>query len=134
MTRVLVVDDEADLGELLCENLRRSGYDAEFADSREAAIEAQEAAAFDVLVCDLNLPDGDALDVARALQIPVRLGLTGSTSLHDEQRLISAGFREVLVKPISGSALSSAIGRAVDAAAEARPTHDIKPRASPRRR
>ena len=114
MTRVLLVDDDRDLSELLAAHLTRSGYQVCSADSLLDALHvASEEKPFDVLITDLNLPDADGTSVAEALGVPIKLALTGSSSAVDAKRLIDAGFAEVLVKPLSGKHLVDAVARSL---------------------
>lgn len=117
MTRVLLVDDDVDLAELLAEALTRGGYDVRCADSLFDALAVTRAEApFDVLITDLHLPDADGAAVAKALAVPVTLALTGSTAPADAQRLLAEGFAAVLVKPLSGLQLLEALSRSLAAA------------------
>ena len=113
MTRVLLVDDEPDLINLLARQLTREGFEVHCADSLESAIALCQTATFDVLVTDLHLPDGDGLDVKRAVAAAVCLGVTGSRAGVDEARLKIEGFSAVLEKPVNGRALAAAISAAL---------------------
>src|ERR1044072_9807109 len=63
---VLVVDDEADLRQLIAESLTADGFAvAQAADAKEAQ-ERLKAFAYDALVVDLRLPDADGIDVLDA--------------------------------------------------------------------
>ena len=113
MIRVLLVDDEVDLTSLLAAQLTRAGFEVRCADSLASARErAEQEPPFDVLVTDLSLPDGDGIDVARALGIARRLAITGSASPSDIQRLLAEGFYEVLIKPVTSARLGAAIHEA----------------------
>ncbi len=110
MKRVLLVDDDADLSELLATQLRRAGYEVSMADSLHNALEVtSREAVFDVLITDLNLPDADGAAVAKALGVPIKLALTGSSSPADAKRLLADGFAAVLVKPLSGKQVVEAL-------------------------
>lgn len=114
MTRVLLVDDDHDLSELLGAQLTRAGYEVRVADSLFTALEvAGEEEPFDVLVTDLNLPDADGTSVGEALGVPIKLALTGSSSAEDVKRLLAAGFFEVLTKPMTGKQLVEALKRSL---------------------
>ena len=65
-TRVLVVDDERSIRELLDITLRQEGYDVTLADGGEAAIRALDEQAFDLVVTDLRMRGIDGLAVLRA--------------------------------------------------------------------
>ena len=113
MTRVLLVDDEKDLADLLANQLARAGFEVRCADGLLTAQAACQQEQFDVLVTDLHLPDGDGVEVARSLKIPVFLGVTGSTDAAESQRMISEGFAAVLTKPLTTRQLVAAINEAL---------------------
>ena len=63
--RILLVEDEDSIAEPLVAGLRREGYDVDRAATVAAALAAAPA---DLVLLDLRLPDGDGLDVCRALR------------------------------------------------------------------
>jgi DNA-binding response OmpR family regulator len=113
MTRVLLVDDESDLADLLASQLTRAGFEVRCADALSTAQAVIATEKFDVLVTDLHLADGDGVDVARSLKIPIYLGLTGSSAEADAKRMLSEGFSAVLVKPVTSGKLVAAIKQAI---------------------
>jgi two-component system response regulator PilR (NtrC family) len=64
--RILVVDDERSMRELLAIVLRREGYEVVLAENGRAAIEALEREAIDILISDIKMPDLSGVDVLRA--------------------------------------------------------------------
>jgi two-component system response regulator PilR (NtrC family) len=64
--RILVVDDERSMRELLSIVLRREGYEVMLADSGRAAIEMLQREPVDVLISDIKMPDVSGVDVLRA--------------------------------------------------------------------
>jgi len=64
--RILVVDDEQSLRELLAIVLRREGYEVLLADNGRAAVELIEREPVDVLISDINMPDMSGVEVLRA--------------------------------------------------------------------
>lgn len=64
--RVLVVDDERSMREMLNIVLKREGYEVVLAESGEAAVAALERAPFDLLISDIKMPDMSGVDVLRA--------------------------------------------------------------------
>jgi len=64
--RVLVVDDERSMRELLAIVLKREGYDVLLAESGRAAIEVLERERVDLLISDIKMPDMSGVDVLRA--------------------------------------------------------------------
>ncbi len=64
--RVLVVDDERSMRELLAIVLKREGYDVVLAENGRSAVAALERAPFDLLISDIKMPDMSGVDVLRA--------------------------------------------------------------------
>ncbi len=61
--RILVIDDEPSIREMLTIFLEEMGYVVETADCVGAGIAAVDTRAFDLVMCDLRLPDGTGLEV-----------------------------------------------------------------------
>jgi CheY-like chemotaxis protein len=88
MASVLIVEDEAALRRNLALYLARRGHSVAEADGVESAIEALEAFAspFDVILLDINLPDGTGWDVLRYLS--TRTGGSPTTPATRQSRVI----------------------------------------------
>jgi two-component system OmpR family response regulator len=103
--RLLVVDDEPSLRELLSMALRYEGWDVRTAqDGQHAVSEAREFRP-DVVVLDVMLPDFDGLEVLRRMRsecpdIPV-LFLTARDALEDRIAGLTAGGDDYVTKPFS---------------------------------
>ena len=67
--KILVVDDEEDILELVRYNLVREGYTVTCASSGEAALKASVSESIDLIILDLMLPGIDGLEVARRLKV-----------------------------------------------------------------
>ncbi|WP_437878827.1 ATP-binding protein [Sorangium sp. So ce513] len=115
--RVLVVDDEADAGEIAGSMLRELGGEPRVVCSAEEALRALVEFRPDILVSDLGMPheDGFALmHKVRALPpdegsaIPA-IAITAYARREDRQRALAAGFQVYLTKPIDAAALSEAV-------------------------
>jgi two-component system OmpR family response regulator len=63
--RILVVEDDPDIRELIIAQLRREPYAVTAAENAAQARSAVDTAPIDLLVLDLNLPDGDGIDLCR---------------------------------------------------------------------
>jgi two-component system response regulator PilR (NtrC family) len=64
--RILVVDDERSMRELLAIVLKREGYDVLLAENGRAAIRMVEKEPIDILICDIKMPDVSGVEVLRA--------------------------------------------------------------------
>jgi CheY-like chemotaxis protein len=112
---VLVVEDHEDTSQVMRAMLDRDGYRVSVAASVAGAIDAAAAGeGFDLLICDIALPDGTGLDVLRMLRKTGALrglAVSGFGSDADVQRSIEAGFDAHLTKPITYQKLQDAIRR-----------------------
>jgi DNA-binding response OmpR family regulator len=68
MTRIFVVEDDRDIGELVSRYLEKAGFTTELLTSGRGAISAIIAASPDLLVLDLMLPHVDGLEICRAVR------------------------------------------------------------------
>jgi two-component system response regulator PilR (NtrC family) len=101
---VLVVDDEADIRELLVLTLSRMGVDADSASSVEEATAALKSRPYDLCLTDMRLPDGDGLAVLRHISenygnTPVAV-ITAYGSTQNAVDALKAGAFDYLPKPI----------------------------------
>jgi CheY-like chemotaxis protein len=109
--RVLVVEDHADTAEAMKLVLTRLGYRVRIghslAEGRTLALEP-----FDVLISDVQLPDGSGLDLMRELSAehPVKgIAMSGFGTDTDVRRSREAGFHTHLVKPVDVHRVAEAI-------------------------
>ena len=103
--RVLVVDDEPNLTELLSMALRYEGWDVRTAASGIAAVRAAKDFGPDAVVLDMMLPDFDGLEVLRRMRgddpnVPV-LFLTAKDAVEDRVAGLTAGGDDYVTKPFS---------------------------------
>jgi two-component system OmpR family response regulator len=103
--RVLVVDDEPALAELLSMALRYEGWDVRTAADGLAAVRAARDFRPDAVVLDMMLPDLDGLEVLRRLRsdggdVPV-LFLTAKDAVEDRVAGLTAGGDDYVTKPFS---------------------------------
>jgi two-component system, OmpR family, response regulator len=103
--RVLVVDDEPSLSELLGRVLRFEGWDVEVAGTGATAISMARSFRPDAVVLDVMLPDIDGLQVLSALRVDnpavCVLFLTARDSVEDRIAGITAGGDDYVTKPFS---------------------------------
>ncbi|HYN29078.1 MAG TPA: response regulator transcription factor [Dermatophilaceae bacterium] len=103
--RVLVVDDESNLTELLSMALRYEGWEVRAAASGHAAVRAAREFHPDAVVLDMMLPDFDGLEVLRRMRgddpnVPV-LFLTARDAVEDRVAGLTAGGDDYVTKPFS---------------------------------
>lgn len=103
--RVLVVDDEPSITQLLAMALRYDGWQVETAATGAEAVEAARSFVPDVMVLDIMLPDFDGMQVLSRLRsmndtVPV-LFLTALDSVDDRVRGLTAGGDDYMAKPFS---------------------------------
>jgi DNA-binding NtrC family response regulator len=116
--RILVVDDEVDVRIPLRRYLTGKGYEVLEADGTAAAQESAGKHPPDAAIVDFSLPDGDGLDVLRALKaqdasLPVIL-LTGHGTIDLAVKAIKEGAEQFLTKPVELPALQVVLERALE--------------------
>jgi PAS domain S-box-containing protein len=111
--RILVVEDHDDTRAVLGRLIRSLGHQVTVAANVREALEAAERAIFDLLVCDIVLPDGSGLEVMEKLKPKVERGiaLSGFGQTDDLRRSYEAGFNEHLTKPVNFAMLKEALER-----------------------
>ena len=67
--RILVVDDEPDLGEAVARGLRREGYAVDTALDGDEALAKASWTPYDLVCLDITMPGVDGLEVCRALRV-----------------------------------------------------------------
>ena len=102
--RVLVIDDEADIRELLELTLIRMGLDVQTAENLAEARQLLKTNKFNLCLTDLRLPDGDGLDMVRFINehyptLPVAV-ITAFGSTENAVMALKAGAFDYLAKPV----------------------------------
>ena len=107
---VLVVDDEADLRQLIAESLSADGFEVAQAPDAADAIERLKNFAYDALVVDLRLPDADGMEVLDAAlsRYPDILAVmvTGFGGVTEAVSAMKRGAADFLIKPFQIAQLS----------------------------
>jgi CheY-like chemotaxis protein len=107
----LVVDDVADVTEMLAVVLSHAGYNVVTAASAPAALKAARERQFDVIISDIGMPDMNGYQFAREVrQLPgyattPMVAVTGYSMFDDRERSSKAGFNAHMTKPIDPRAL-----------------------------
>jgi DNA-binding response OmpR family regulator len=111
MTKIALIEDDADIAFTIRLNLEREGYRvSHFTDGHEGLVGVQSGS-FDFVILDLNLPDVDGLTICRELRrepatklVPI-LMLTARGSERDRITGLELGADDYLVKPFSNREL-----------------------------
>src|SRR5215470_1944109 len=105
VTRVLVVEDEVNIRELVCLHLRHEGYVCDAAGDGKSALEQARSERYDLLVLDVMLPGLDGLSLCRAVRngqlnadVPI-LMLTARREESDKVVGLESGADDYLTKP-----------------------------------
>lgn len=111
--RLLIVEDETRLAELLCEASRRAGFAADTFDTARDAGVALSLTPYDAVILDLGLPDADGLDWLAQIRssgnpVPVLI-LTARDAVEDRVRGLDVGADDYLVKPFAMAELIARI-------------------------
>ena len=112
--RILVVEDHTDTLQALSRLLNHFGHEVSTADDVRSALEMINAKEFDVVLCDIALPDGNGYDViaeAKRKGTAKAVALSGFAARDDIDRGREAGFDFHLAKPVDFHELRSVLGQ-----------------------
>jgi two-component system response regulator RegX3 len=110
--RVLIIEDEREIGELIAVYLQKEGIDTEHVDTGEQGLEAVRSRDFDLVVLDINLPGIDGYQflqvLRRELDLPV---IIVSARNADEDLILGLGIGadEFVTKPFSLKVLAARV-------------------------
>lgn len=107
--KILVVDDDASIREILATQLARLGYDVELAADGQEGVAAFEAAPPDLVLMDVMMPVLDGLAACQKMRAAERKGgrrvpilfLTARDSKHDKTSAALSGGDDFVPKPVS---------------------------------
>jgi len=114
--RILIVDDVADVTEMIALFLKHAGFEVVTANSASSALQRSSENQFDLIISDIGMPEMNGYDLAESLRqregyegIPM-IAVTGYTEYDDRGRSLTAGFNAHLTKPINPAHLLNVIG------------------------
>ena len=112
MPRILVIEDDQRIRELICKHLASEGHSVSSEASGLAGLQAVTDITPEVLVLDLGLPDLDGLDLLKMIRSVAEMPVLVLTAREDEATILEAfasGADDYVVKPVSGPQLSARI-------------------------
>jgi len=118
MTRILVIDDEAVVRNVMDEILESCGYEVAAAETAERGLELLDSCDPDILVSDILMPGLSGLELldavrARRASLPVVL-VTGAGTYDILTKALAQGAAGLVTKPFSHAQLVDAVGEALD--------------------
>ena len=102
----LVVDDVADVTEMLAVLMTHAGYEVSTASNAQEAIALAREHRFDVIISDIGMPEMNGYELAKVIRqlpgyetVPL-VAVTGYSMFDDRNRSLTSGFTEHVTKPI----------------------------------
>lgn len=102
--RILIVEDEREIAELLATYVTRAGFEVDRAASVEEAIRLHASQRPDLVLLDIGLPGGDGLDVLTTIRRRFETPIIMVTAVHDDVTKLSSlriGADDYVVKPFN---------------------------------
>jgi DNA-binding NtrC family response regulator len=117
-TRLLVAEDETNLRMVLQKELQRLGYRVQVAPDGEAALRRLEESNVDVLLCDINMPRMDGMELLRRVHErpnpPEVIMLTGNGTIETAVEAMKMGAYDYLTKPYTINELDVRVRQAAE--------------------
>lgn len=117
-TRLLVAEDEANLRLVIQKELQRLGYNVSVSPDGEAALRRLEESNVDVMLCDINMPKMDGMELLRRVRErpnpPEIIMLTGHATVETAIEAMKLGAYDYLSKPYRITELDALVKQAAD--------------------
>ncbi len=119
--RLLIVDDESSLADFLALLFQSEGYDVTTAGSVDEARKSLDRASFDLILCDILMPDGNGLDLLRDIKAggaggPQVIMMTAYTSTKSAIEAMKLGAADYVSKPFDVEELKIVAQKALERA------------------
>lgn len=112
MTKILLVEDDGQIASYLGELLRAEGFDTQIAGSKKEASECLLIQAFDLVLLDLSLPDGNGFSICAEIKKEYEIPVIFLTASGDEYSVVAGldmGADDYIAKPFRPRELISRI-------------------------
>ena len=117
MKRILIIDDDMDMCNLLGRFLQKKGYETEASHSGGKGIQKFKESKFDVVLCDFRLGDKEGREVLREIKsfdpYAIVIIITGYSDIKTAVDVIKAGAFDYITKPLIPEEVLNVIGRAL---------------------
>ena len=110
--KILLIEDDLDLAELTLLYLTQQGFDLTHSESAQAVAKLPAAQRFDLIICDIMLPDTDGFSLFAELQQRYQCVIIFMTALdgqHDQIKGLELGASDYIVKPVNPELLVARI-------------------------
>lgn len=118
MKRILIVDDEINIGLLLSKFLTRNGYEVATATSGSSAMDLLSKDTFNLVLCDFRLEDTDGREVLKKIKLLYPstgvIIITGYSDIKLAVELIKMGAYDYITKPLYPDEILNTINKALD--------------------
>jgi len=117
-TKVLVVDDESYVRDIICRKLTRESYSCDQAEDAEKALAMITQGSYDCILSDINMPGMDGIELLRNIRVAdpdvAVIMVTGAPDLDGALEAMRLGAYDHLSKPLNLDHLSLTVERAVE--------------------
>jgi len=117
---ILIVDDVADVTEMIAMFLKHAGFEVTTANSADSALRLTADTHFDLIISDIGMPEMNGYELAESLRntddyshTPL-IAVTGYTEHDDRGRSLRSGFNAHLTKPIDPAQLLEIVSKLLD--------------------
>ena len=128
MSRIVVADDDAGIGRILCDRLKQFGYEVEHVSDGVEALRLADGA--DLLLLDLEMPRLDGFSVLDSLQgrpgAPMVVVITAHGDMSKAVRAMRAGAYDFIAKPFDASTIQLVVQRALETRGLKKQVHSLR--------
>lgn len=122
MKRILIIDDDMDMCNLLSRFLQKKGYETEASHSGSKGIAKFKESKFDVVLCDFRLGDKEGREVLKEIKnidpYAIVIIITGYSDIKTAVDVIKSGAFDYITKPLIPEEVLNVIGRALQQSSE----------------
>src|ERR1700749_217741 len=122
MKRILIIDDDMDMCNLVGRFLKKKGFETDASHSGNKGIAKFKESKFDVVLCDFRLGDKEGREVLREIKTidhrAIVIIITGYSDIKTAVDVIKAGAFDYITKPLIPEEVLNVIGRALQQSAE----------------